>query len=239
MVDNKGSNTTKDEATDEDASIADEIQVSVPYDFSRDDAVTLVIGPEEKQMFVHGTYLTDCSDFFKAALKKEWTEGQTRVIKFPEEDPETMAHFMTFVYHGQIPFNGILPTKKDHFSARWPILIELYLYGERFLYPSIQDAVINEILRLTRIACADGSTWYPSCKNVDKVYRGTPEGPPLRRLMVDMHVVWGNKAWLSETDNAQFLLDLAKAFYDKINTHTVIGGCRLKGLVNADYLGET
>ena len=239
MVDTKGSNAIKDVATDEDASIADDIQVSIPYDFSCDDAVTLVVGPEEKKMFVHGTYLTDCSDFFKAALKKEWTEGQTRVIKFPEEDSETMAHFMAFVYHGQLPFNGILPTKKDHFTARWPILIELYLYGERFLYPIIQDAVINEILRLTRIACADGSTWYPSCKDVEKVYRGTPEGSPLRQLMVDMHVVQGDKNWLSETASAQFLLDVAKAFYDKINTHTVIGDFRLKELVNEDYLGET
>ena len=239
MVDTKGSNATKDEATNEDVSTTENVQAAIPYHFSRDDAVTLVVGPEEKEMFVHGTYMTKGSDFFKAALKKEWTEGHTRVIKLPEQTPEIMAHFLTFVYHGQLPFNGILPTKKEHFTPRWPILIELYLYGERFLCPSIQNAVIDEILRLTRIACAGGKRWYPTHTNVDKIYRGTPEGSPLRRLMVDMHLVWGRKNWLSETTNAQFLLDVAKAFYDKINPHTVIGDFRLKELVNEDYLGET
>jgi hypothetical protein len=239
MMDTKDSNAIKDEAMNEDVSTTKNVQVATPYDFSRDDAVTLVVGPEEKEMFVHGTYLTDGSDFFKAALKKEWTEGQTRVIKFPEEDPETMAHFMTFVYHGQLPFEGVLPQNRNDYAARWCILIDLYVYGERFLYRWIQNAVIKEMVHLTRTKSPTGGRWFPTSAMVDRVYRGTPEGSPLRRLIVDAHVIFGKRDWLSKNANAQFLLDLAKAFYGKIDPDNKVQDFRMKDLDAATYLSKT
>lgn len=47
----------------------------------------MLVGIEEEQMMAHGSYLAGCSDFFRAALKKEWVEGQTRTLKLPEEVP--------------------------------------------------------------------------------------------------------------------------------------------------------
>jgi hypothetical protein len=190
-------------------------------------------------MTVHGTHLTRDSDFFKASLRKEWVEGQTRVIKLPEEDPETMAHYMTFVYHKKLPFEDIIPKEFSHFKARWPILIDLYVYGERFLCRLIQNAVIKELIHITRTKSINGGIYFPIRANVDKVYRGTPEGSPLRQLMVDMHAIRGKKDWLSENVNAKFLLDLAKEFYDKINTHNKVKDFRLKDLDVAMYLCKT
>jgi hypothetical protein len=51
--------------------------------FHPDSLVTLLVGPEEEKMVVHESYLSQDSAFFKAALKKQWTEGQARVIKLP------------------------------------------------------------------------------------------------------------------------------------------------------------
>lgn len=104
MAANKNSNAATATSAKKDA---EDIHVATSYDFSPDGTVTLVVGSEQKRMLVHSTYLTCDSDFFKAALKKEWVEGQSHVIKLPEEDPETMAHYMTFVYSDKLPFDGI------------------------------------------------------------------------------------------------------------------------------------
>jgi hypothetical protein len=241
MATNKDSNATKETAAKKDSGATEDVQVATSYDFSAGDAVTLIVGPEQKHMLVHGTYLTRGSDFFKAALKKEWVEGETRVIKLPEEDPETMAHYMTFVYCNKLPFDGIQPRKKEHFALRWSILIDLYVYGERFPCQVIQDAAVKEILRLTRVTCSNGSLWFPIGTNVEKVYGGTPEGSPLRRLMVDMHVIRGCKEWLGTPDayaNPRFLMDVVQAFYDRMSNYKAFGEFRFKELDDERYLSK-
>lgn len=57
---------------------------AAPSSFDKTDLVTLLVGPNEHEIAVYGIFLTRSSEFFKAALKKEWVEGQTRVIKLPE-----------------------------------------------------------------------------------------------------------------------------------------------------------
>jgi len=239
MADTKDSSATKDTVAKKDANTNEDNQVATSYDFSPDDAVTLIVGPEQKRMLIHGTYLTRDSDFFKAALKKEWVEGETRVIKLPEEDPETMAHYLTFVYHNKLPFKGITPKKRDDYGARWAILVDLYVYGERFLCRVIQNAAIKEMIRLTRVRSSDGSAWFPTGTSVERVYAGTPEGSPMRQLMVDMHVIRGKKEWLGPPDahaNPRFLMDLAQAFFEKMDIHKTIADFRLKEFVDKKYL---
>lgn len=236
MAASKDPNAIKDTTAQEVAGAIEGTQVATAYDFSPDDTVTLVVGAEQKRMLVHSAYLTRDSDFFKAALKKEWVEGETRVIKLPEEDPETMAHYMTFVYHRKLPFEGITPRKGEDYSARWWILVDLYVCGEVFLHRVIQDAVIREILRLTRLKCSNGSRWYPTRCLVNRMYRGTPEGSPGRRLMVDIHIMKGEKSWLLENPEPQFATDLAKAFYDMMKLHDKFGDFRGKELKAVDYM---
>lgn len=65
---------------------------SPAYDFNPDDTVILLVGPEEQKMLVQIPQITAHSEFFSAALKKEWVEGQTRQIMLPEEEPEIMAY---------------------------------------------------------------------------------------------------------------------------------------------------
>jgi hypothetical protein len=69
-----------------------ELHVADVFDFNQEDLVTLLVGPEQKKMVAHGTYLARDPEFFQAALKKEWIEGQIRIIILPEQSPEVMAH---------------------------------------------------------------------------------------------------------------------------------------------------
>lgn len=43
------------------------------------------------------------SEFFKAAMKKEWAEGQTRTVSFPDDDPDDFAHYLDWMYFGNFP----------------------------------------------------------------------------------------------------------------------------------------
>lgn len=71
-------------------------------DFSRENVVTIICCDPRKKLIVHGTYLIRVSEYFKAALKKEWIEGQSRTIELLDEIPEAMAHYLTYIYSGKL-----------------------------------------------------------------------------------------------------------------------------------------
>lgn len=89
------------------------------FSLREDDLVTLLIGPDEHKFVVHESCITRNSDFFTAAMKKEWTEGQTRIIKLPEEtNLETFAHYLNLAYHGKLPTEDIKKKVKEFFFRR-------------------------------------------------------------------------------------------------------------------------
>jgi hypothetical protein len=129
------------------------------FDFSSQDAVTLVVGAEQKELLVHGTYLTRDSEFFKAALKKEWTEGQTRRITLPEDLPKTMSHYLTYIYHNKLPPSDFTPTERIPVGNSYLLLVNLYLCSERFLNRPLQHDISWHTRGFTYASLASG----PAC----------------------------------------------------------------------------
>lgn len=68
------------------------------------------------------------------------------------------------------------------------------------------------------------------------IYRGTPEGSPMRRLLVDLHVKKGFKRWLTTATEPQFIFCVANTVYDKVEAHETIGYIRETALKAEDYL---
>jgi hypothetical protein len=58
-----------------------------------DNMITLLVGSEEEKMVVQQDCARD-SAFFRAALKKEWREGQKCTDKLPEEPLPHMAYYI-------------------------------------------------------------------------------------------------------------------------------------------------
>lgn len=79
-----------------------ELQVADVSDTNHEDLVTLLVGPEQQKMIVDGTSLARDSGFFKAALKKEWIEGQTRTMILSEECPEVIAQQISYTTSGKL-----------------------------------------------------------------------------------------------------------------------------------------
>lgn len=192
--------------------------------FDEDDAVTLHVGPTEHAILAHGNFISRRSEFFKAALKKEWAEGQTRVIKLPDEDPQVMTHYLSYTYSKCLPtdiftadFMGTFPEESDEY---YQLLADLYVAGERLLDETICGATITEFIRLTSLTDKSSKRYCPMKEAVKTIYRGTTAGSPARRLMVNIHLAYGTTKWLAPTCEAGFVLDVAQSFYAKFDQYS-------------------
>ena len=162
---------------------------------------TVAVGSEEKPFFVHTTMLQH-SEFFKAALKEEWKEGQQRIVKLPDVEPHLFEAYIQWQYRGKINF-GESPA-----SYNFVTLAKLYGFGERLVDGVFQDRVLDTIVAGVR----DAERPAPGSVCVNTIYRNTPEGSPARRLMVDIYV---NSKFTLEEPEYEFLKDLTRALMDK------------------------
>lgn len=159
------------------------------FSFRKDDLVTILVGPGEEEFAVHEHVVTRSSEFFKAAMKKEWTEGQARIIKLPEETHvQNFIHYLNFTYREQLHTEHI--KAGDAYGPGCPMsdLVRLYVLDERMLDTAAQNAVISEMIRLTTIRWNDGQRRFPHSALVTLIYNESPTGSSMRRLMVDMRV---------------------------------------------------
>jgi hypothetical protein len=201
--------------------------------YKRDDMITFLVGEEEEQqeIIAHGCYLALHSEFFQAALKKEWVEGQTRTIKLPEEDTETMTFYLDFLYGKGLPTDS---TKDNSCEGEvYHVLTQLFALGERLLDSSIRNACIKEIVRFTTIASPD-VRYFPNDLAVNNIYNSTTAKSPARRLMVDFFVTSGNDKWVNSELHPEFCQDLATEFLAQVKSTT--HPCRARKVKAKSYL---
>jgi hypothetical protein len=199
--------------------------------FDKGEAVTLIVGEEKQEMLVHANYISSNSDFFKTALKKEWTEGQTRTITLPVDDPKTVTHYLYFTYSGKLPSAHITtPAAKTLAGTNATNLARLYVFGGRLMDDVIRKAVFDEIIRISQVTMV-----YPGQPTVSIVYEGTPEGDPARKMLVNMYASVASRDWISTVYNPVFLFDLAQELLHKAENGVVPSYYREKELVASDY----
>jgi hypothetical protein len=201
------------DATSDDASW----QPTSSSKYNKDNMITLLVGEQEQEMQAYGCYLSLSSEFFQAALKKEWVEGQKRIVKLPEEKPETMTFYLDFLYGKGLPTNS---TKDDSCEGQvYYVLTELFAPGERLLDSSIRNACIKEIVRFTTIVSPD-DRYFPGNLAVNNIYNSTTARSPAQRLMVDFFMTSGNDKWVNSELHPEFCQDLATAFFAQVQSST-------------------
>lgn len=161
------------------------------FSLRKENLVTLLVGPDEQELTIHESCTTRNSDFFKAAMKKEWAEGQTRTIKLPEETcQDTFIQYLNFSYTGKLPTEAITIRGSSDFPGDpFTYLAKTYVLGERMLDNAVQHAVIAEIIRLTAVRNGEGITLFSGPMTIGIAYDRTSTGSPIRRLLVDQLVV--------------------------------------------------
>lgn len=169
--------------------------------YTPDDLVTLLVGVEEKKLLAFEHNLVKSSGFFQAALKKEWKEGQTRVVKLPEETIETTTCYLEFVCEGNLPTHATARSDDVEERQSYRSLCLLYGFGERVLNDSIRNAIVQEILQLMSLVSDDELTYCPpDWEDAAIIYQSTTAQSPMRRFMVDVLLAHGSADWLDESD---------------------------------------
>lgn len=163
------------------------------------------------------------SEFFEAALRKEWKEGLEKTIELPEDDAKVFNK-----YHGWL-YTRRLATPEGGYAGldqSFTMLAKLYVLGEKLLDRDFQNSVSDALVSATRDERGPrghGSGYkgrsFPGPKIIRIVYEGTTTGSPMRRLLTDFYVRHGAGQWIREDGvdkwPQEFLYDLSAALFDK------------------------
>lgn len=71
-----------------------------------DGIIKVLVGPQGSTTAstLHTAFATKSSDFFVAALKKEWKEGQGRVVRLPEANKKAFSLYTQWLYTDSVRF---------------------------------------------------------------------------------------------------------------------------------------
>lgn len=94
--------------------------------------------------------------------------------------------------------------------SEYKLLISGYIFGEKVQDDGFRNAVVDSLIHAVATPDKAGQCWYPGPSMVDKAYKATPEGSPLRRLITTFHLNRSNDNWLRGDMNREFLADLTK-----------------------------
>ena len=148
--------------------------------------IKVSIGEEEESVFVQSSILTKSSDFFRAALKGEWLEGQERVVKLPEQEFDVVASCFHWLYTGSIFSKAPVSDNDPMRQLEYAYLAKQYVLGERPIDRDFQNAVIDRIMEIPTETSADDVHFYPVDASVKIIYDNTPASSLSRKLLVDL-----------------------------------------------------
>lgn len=159
---------------------------AVTSDDINEKLVTLIVGPEE----AHFTWLHEIlafhSPFFAGAIKYScYNESKEHIVYMPEDKPDVVREFIRWVTDHRVGGYGL---GSDNPSidpwAYWDLMTELYIFGNKYNIPRLQNVAINEIITLFRDQYA-----FPHAITIDKIFEETPVNATFRALVIDMVIL--------------------------------------------------
>jgi hypothetical protein len=141
----------------------------------------VVVGypPGQKTFKVPRKLLVCRSDFFATVRSPRWLnlcQSWGKPVDLTEEFPDTFTSYLHCVC-----WDSVVPNARMEGDVqRYDFLIQLYTLADRLLDFTTADLVIDKI-----ISSVHEQLLLPGLEDIQLVYYTTPEGSPLRRLMVD------------------------------------------------------
>ncbi|PPJ51954.1 hypothetical protein CBER1_11784 [Cercospora berteroae] len=203
--------------------MSDEIRVAKRRRITSD-LVEITVGEDKGGPFkIQRFLLEENSEFFKAALRDEWTEGQEKKVHLADDDCETFAVFEEWLYSGKIGSKEGCDTKKltaPQIYREQQLIAKLYVLAEKL----IADRLGNCVLRAMAELCTT-TGYHITSTAMGTIYRGTTETSLMRKFLVDSfykHVdpefLTEANAWAAWAHPYQFWCDLTRkclAFHDR------------------------
>lgn len=133
--------------------------------------MTLLIGDPATRFCVDPRLLAG-SQYFQTALKREWSEGQTRSITIEDIKPAVFNGYLNWQHSRNIVF--------DEDDDNWCLHLDYYLLGDRLMHSDFKDAVMD--------ACYHHSlNFYPNSPTfVNKIYSETVPQAKMRGFVLNV-----------------------------------------------------
>jgi hypothetical protein len=190
--------------------------------------VTFIIGkvPNAQQFLLHRDLVYKYSPVMKAAFESPFIEGEKQEYRLEENSEEAFKYLMQWLYSKHINFTthfegeidwSLKDKKTEEYGKHLKIckkdlhfLIELWILGDKFMIPGVQNAAIRQIAVVAK-SCIIGLL-----EQIRFVYAETLEDCALRRFIVH-HTIWhvGKGFWAKSFDDIypkEFLIDVAHEF---------------------------
>lgn len=178
--------------------------------------IILLVGPRKQKIFAHAAYIKTDSPIIGEVFLEPAT-GQFRTLELPDEDETVMRHYLIWSYEKKLPTSHVKSLTGGHDSDPcYSLLARLYVSAERLGNQVIQRDLIAEFIRLTTIWKKE-LVCPPPMDSVNTIYRGTSAESNARRLMVDLHLKFGEEKLLTPDFDMTFILDLAKAAVEMLH----------------------
>lgn len=173
---------------------------------------------------VHRGLITQCSEYFRAALEKEnFQEGKVGIIELPIDDLEPFKMFLAWAYQRSMLHGGwaepmdpcitaFKTSKKDNDGKAARLMsryVHAWVYGDMRQAPEFQDWVMYQL-----IAGAKEIGFYINECSVKYAYDHTMPGSLLRKYLVDTCAANGRPSSFQEQDSGY--QDFPKSFTEEM-----------------------
>ena len=151
--------------------------------------LTIVVGeePGQKRFSVHESFICSRSEFFRRAMNGDWAEREERLVKLPEDDPETFGIYVNLIYTDSVATTvSDVSDAASACASEFVALSKLYVLSEKLCDNAAKNATVDALWNLKNDT-APGSTRYaPTHEAINILYAGTPKTSLARQLMADM-----------------------------------------------------
>jgi hypothetical protein len=138
--------------------------------------------PAVKKFTIHKDFICFYSPFFTSAFNGPYKEGQTQSMTLYEVDPEVFGMFVYWIYNRKLP-----NTTEGSELVNLLHLAKLWVLGDRFLIPSLQN---KAIFRIHTIINEGRVCKFMEFMNLAYNYR---EGHNQLAKMAAWTIAWGHK----------------------------------------------
>ncbi|KAI4606021.1 hypothetical protein J4E83_010288 [Alternaria metachromatica] len=154
------------------------------------DAIIQLIVPncagDTERLQVHRGVLCKSSEFFRRAMKPEWTDrnDDPKTLDLPEDSATIVSDYIKWLYQGEIPIrlhiaDGV--TREERCEEAEEFFVQIaraYVFGERMIDVKYKNALFKALF-----TAQDKFSVCMGAESIRIIYDGTPPGSPLRRLI--------------------------------------------------------
>jgi hypothetical protein len=140
--------------------------------------VAIYVGPKKTKFALHENLLCDKSEYFKTAFRSSFKEAEEKTLSMPEDSVEAFEYFVNFLY---APKFNLQPPESE---STMGVYFELYILSSKLCIDTLQNVVIDTILRFFR-ACNFKSP-YLRPTHVRFIYENTTPTSKMRGLVAQL-----------------------------------------------------